>query len=211
MENTVTEKDLFQNWNFIVYTYLHRKAIIYCIERDVKDPELKEKMLQRAKFHDLDKVYLYTFLPKKDASRIHRLTSRHHMENNIEKNYEDFVETYLDYESAGFTKDDKPLNAYDTILTYETNPYIKENLLKICKQMGTNYSYRNPGEPLIRDKWYKYITPFIPVTPEDILNDLSVIFTEREEFLKYVVSPEKDKTYDKFVESLKNKKREELI
>ena len=45
-----------------------------------------------------------------------------------------------------------------------------------------------------------------PVTPEDILNDLSFIFTEREEFLKYVVSPEEDKTYDEFITSLKTKK-----
>lgn len=206
MKNTITEKDLSQNWNFIVYTYLHRKAIIYCIERDIKDIKLKEKMLERAKFHDLDKVYLYTFLPKKEASRIHRLTSRHHMENNIEKTYDDFVEAYLDYESAGFTKDDKPLNAYDTILTYETDPVVKDKLLEICKQIGTDYSYRNPGNPVVRDKWYKYINPFIPVTPEDILNDLSVIFTEREEFLKYVVSPEEDKTYDEFIISLKTKK-----
>ena len=38
MKNTITEKDLSQNWNFIVYTYLHRKAIIYHFSRRRRPP-----------------------------------------------------------------------------------------------------------------------------------------------------------------------------
>lgn len=203
MLNKITENDLEMNWGYIVYTYLHRKAILYCIERDIKNHELKEKMIERAKFHDLDKVYLYTFLPKKEASRIHRLTSVHHTCNELPKTYEDMVEAYLDYESAGFTKEDKPLNAYDTILTYDTDKETKERLLAITKEMGTNYSYKNPKDEESRNDWYKYITPFIPVSPEDILKDIQVIFDERETFLKYVVSPLKGKTYDEYIITLK--------
>lgn len=71
---------------------------------------MKDVLLRRAEFHDIDKVMLYLITTKKNASFIHRAYSVHHMENSDIKCIIDIFEAVMDYESAGYTKEDKPLN-----------------------------------------------------------------------------------------------------
>ena len=79
--------------------------------------------------HDWDKLFLYTFCPWLGTRKIHRFHQRrnsHHPSwydkygiEHLKKAYDiDFVEAIIDWECARCTKKDKPLNAYDTMLTY---------------------------------------------------------------------------------------------
>ncbi len=62
-------------------------------------------------FHDLDKVFLYPILGKKLTQKYHRRWSKHHFHDG---DIENKVEAMFDWESARYTKPDKPLDAYDT-------------------------------------------------------------------------------------------------
>ena len=105
-----------KNFDYCAYTYRHRQAIKYLINKLISNEELKTVMLQRAFIHDMDKMVMYQALDYADAHRIHTQTASHHLTNAIPKSYYDYVEAILDYESAGYTKPDKPLNAYDFIM-----------------------------------------------------------------------------------------------
>ena len=101
-----------KNFNWCIYTYRHRRAFEYCVNKLIHDPDLKEEMLKRAKIHDMDKMVMYLFLEQKEAQKIHMMHQPHHLENSLPRTYEDLVETIIDYECAPYTKPDKPLNAY---------------------------------------------------------------------------------------------------
>ena len=118
-----------KNREYIEYTYKHRKIVIYLANKYVK--ENKEETMNQIEFHDLDKLYMYLFYNKKDVSNVHRQLSSHH-DNSIEKTDADYVEMVLDWESARYTKPDKPLNAYDTL--YKYYPEMKEKILPILKK-----------------------------------------------------------------------------
>ena len=96
-----------------IYTYRHRKAFEYCVRKLIKEPALRDEMLRRARIHDMDKMIMYLFLDQKEAQEIHVKTMPHHLENQLPRTYEDYVETVIDYECAPYTKPDKPLNACD--------------------------------------------------------------------------------------------------
>lgn len=104
-----------KNLEWCRYTYLHRKAFEYCADKLIKDPALREEMLRRARVHDMDKMVMYLFLDQKEAQRLHTENQPHHLENQLERSYEDLVEAVIDYECAPYTKPDKPLNAYDFV------------------------------------------------------------------------------------------------
>lgn len=155
-----------KNYNHLVYTFLHRKAILYTIHKLIKDENLKQEMLKRAAIHDLDKAVLYTLIGKKEASVYHRMTAAHHMDNNIPKSYEDYVEAVIDYESAGYTKEDKPLNAYDTVRQY--HPKHEEELLKVIRELGIDSSYKNSDD----EDFKNFISIYLPVTEEMVLEEI---------------------------------------
>ena len=102
-----------KNLNWCIYTYRHRRAFEYCVNKLIHESDLKEEMLKRAKIHDMDKMVMYLFLEQKEAQKIHMMHQPHHLENSLPRTYEDLVETIIDYECAPYTKPDKPLNAYD--------------------------------------------------------------------------------------------------
>lgn len=131
-----------KNREYIEYTYKHRKIVIYLANKYVK--ENKEETMNQIEFHDLDKLYMYLFYNKKDVSNVHRQLSSHH-DNSIEKNDADYVEMVLDWESARYTKPDKPLNAYDTL--YKYYPEMKEKILPILKKFKIDKS----GLPMEED------------------------------------------------------------
>ena len=104
---------IVKNLEWCIYTYRHRRAFEYCAEKLIRDPALRAEMLKRAKVHDMDKMVMYLFLDQKKAQELHTATQPHHLENSLERSYEDLVQTVIDYECAPYTKPDKPLNAYD--------------------------------------------------------------------------------------------------
>lgn len=152
-----------KNKEYLTYTYLHRKAFLYCVNELITDPEDKKEMLKRARKHDLDKSLMYTLIPKADASRIHREYSSHHMENGLEKDRYDIMEAVIDYECAALTKPDKPLNAYDTV--HEYGSAHKKELLECMKELGIDYSYKRKCD----FEFENYIQGYLPVTDESIL------------------------------------------
>lgn len=113
------------NIKYIKYTWKHKKAFL----------QVEKQLLGRntisGYLHDADKIFLYLLpLKKKTVQKIHRKLSRHHVTSPKKKNY---VEMVIDWECARYTKSDKPLNAYETLIRYY--PKEKENILPILKQL----------------------------------------------------------------------------
>lgn len=155
-----------KNFEHLKYTYLHRKALYFTIQKLIRDDTLRKVLIDRAKYHDLDKALLYTLIEKKEASAYHRAHAKHHMENSNTKSYVDYVEAILDYECAALTKPDKPLNAYDTILKFKVNN--SDELLKITSLLGIDRSYKvHPDKD-----WEDYVSKFLPVTEEAIMQEI---------------------------------------
>lgn len=119
-----------KNFEHIKYTFKHRKIVMLIAEKYFGN---NQELLEQVKAHDLDKMYMYLFYDKKDASNIHRDKTAHH-ENELEKTELDYIEMVLDWESARYTKPDKPLNAYDTLVNYY--PQMIDVILPILKKMG---------------------------------------------------------------------------
>lgn len=165
-----------KNFEKCAYTYRHRQAIKYLIEKLIPDEQLKTVMLQRAATHDMDKMVMYQVLEYPEAHRIHRQTSLHHMNNDHPKSYYDYVEAVLDYESAGYTKPDKPMNAYDYIKKVQAaNKFpadVIEILLKICVDLGIDKSYSVTDDK----EGMAYLAQFADVTEEMLVNEMTAYF-----------------------------------
>lgn len=130
------------NQEYIEYTYKHRKLVMYLANKYVK--ENKEETIKQIENHDIDKIFMYLFYNKKDVSELHRKLSSHH-KNEIEKNKIDYIEMVLDWESARYTKPDKPLNAYDTL--YKYYPEMEKEILPILKEFNID----QPNLPMEQD------------------------------------------------------------
>lgn len=97
----------------IPYTIKHIKAIY----------KLQIKYIGYIKFplHDVDKLFMYVFLSfigTKNISKIHRRLSKHHLDNHKTHTKDNILEAVIDWESARYTKADKPLNAWHTCINY---------------------------------------------------------------------------------------------
>lgn len=127
-----------ENLNYIEYTLKHRVALKCCIEKYCNTSD-KKKLLERAKIHDMDKVIMYLYMTKKEVNLIHRNGVRHHFNSNI-KDYSrlDYLEMIFDWECARYTKEDKPLNAYDTL--YKFYPEHEKEILPLLKELKLDYS-----------------------------------------------------------------------
>lgn len=163
-----------KNFEYLKYTYLHRRAFVYTVNKLISNPDLRDALLKRAETHDMDKMISYLFHEKEYSSKLHRSTAPHHMENDSEKSYLDFVEAVIDYECAGYTKPDKPLNAYDTIVKY--SPAHSDELLEVCDELGIKFSYQNSSELDENAKTFIYSSDV--VTEEDILKEILVYATK---------------------------------
>jgi hypothetical protein len=150
-----------KNKDYIEYTYKHRKIVIYLANKYYKD---NKELLDKVKLHDLDKLFMYLFYEKEDASNIHRDLMSHH-QNKIAKDKLDYMEMVLDWESARYTKPDKPLNAYDTL--YRFYPGLEEHILPILKELGID----KPNLPMEEDVW-EYTQSIVNVSKEDIKNEI---------------------------------------
>lgn len=150
-----------KNKEYIEYTYKHRLVVIYLAKKYF--PNNKE-LLKQIELHDLDKLFLYLFFNKKDVSKLHRDLNYHH-ENELEKSKLDYIEMVLDWESARYTKEDKPLNAYDTLVNYYSN--MKEEILPILKEMNID----KPSLPKEEDVC-EYVEEINNISIDDIKEDL---------------------------------------
>ncbi len=101
--------------DWTLYTLRHKKAFLR-IEK-----AFLGRNTWRGWLHDLDKVFLYLFcfwMSIKDVQDFHRKHQKHHVDNELPKTPTDLLETVIDWESARFTKPDKPLNAYETLMKF---------------------------------------------------------------------------------------------
>lgn len=109
--------------NFM-YTWKHKIAVLQL------EKKLLGRITLRGILHDTDKLFLYLLFSKERVSKIHRSYSRHHTGNH--KSKEDIIHALIDWESARYTKPDKPETA-------------KQYLLGHIPQ------YRKLYEPFLRD------------------------------------------------------------
>jgi hypothetical protein len=84
----------------------------------------------RGILHDVDKLFLYLFLDSRVVSKIHRKYSYHHI--NKARTEKDFTQMVIDWECSHLTKEDKPLNAYETL--YVHFRYLEDQILPILKR-----------------------------------------------------------------------------
>ena len=163
-------------FEYCQYTYRHRQALRYLIEKLIRESDVKREMLRRADVHDIDKIIMYQFLSRKEASKIHKATATHHMANSIPKTYFDKLEAVLDYESAGYTKPDKPFNAFDTINRFKNDGIVDaktcDELLEICEKYGLVGSYSVTKDAV----GMNYLSQFEEVTEEMINEDIRAYF-----------------------------------
>ena len=113
--------------NFYQYNHSHRKEVL----RIEKQCLGYNTFLTR--FHDIDKLIMaFLFIPNKWISKIHRYLSWHHPNNKI--GWFRLNEAIFDWESARFTKPDKPLNARQTCLKFY--PQFQKQVLEKCDKWG---------------------------------------------------------------------------
>ena len=84
--------------------------------------------------HDCDKLLLYLvpFVTKVTVNKMHRKRSKHHIQNA--RNEKHVIQAIIDWECARYTKPDKPLDAYDTMVKYF--PSYEEKVLPVLKKLG---------------------------------------------------------------------------
>ncbi len=166
-----------RNQKWCAYTLRHRRAFEYCVKKLIHEPMLREEMMKRARVHDMDKMVLYLVMEQKEAQALHVKTAPHHLENDLPRTYEDYVEVVLDYECAPYTKPDKPLNAFDFINMLMERGYLDEDtgavLLEITKDLGIDNSNSVSGDKA----GFEYIAGLPEVTEEMIANEIIAYVT----------------------------------
>lgn len=120
-----------KNFEYCKYTYIHRKIVMALVEKYVTNEIDKKEMIKRAEAHDMDKMVTYLFYDKISCVKMHRENNAHHLENNLPRLYLDYLEAIFDWESARYSKPDKPLNAYQTL--YKYYPNYENEILPILK------------------------------------------------------------------------------
>ena len=109
-------------------------------------------------------MFLLLFYDKDIVKKIHRETSNHH-DNDLEKSKIDYMEMVLDWESARYSKPDKPLNAYDTLYNYYPN--LEKEIVPILEEFGINYSTTS-----LEDDVVKYVKSLENANEDDVKKEL---------------------------------------
>lgn len=168
------------NLDWCIYTYKHRRAFEYCVKKHIQDPELRAEMLRRAKLHDMDKMLMYQYRTQKEAQFLHMESQPHHLENDLERSYADYVEAVIDYEAAPYTKPDKPMNAYQLVsLLVEWNAIdadLSSTLLGIMRELGID----NADTYLNDSEGRAYFSNLGEITEEMIQAEIQVYLAERD-------------------------------
>jgi len=85
-------------------------------------------------FHDFMKMINIALFGDKIATKLHRAFSGHHAHEyadihcNVYRDIPNKIEAAIDWESARFTKPDKPLDAYDTWKEYYSDIDMEDTL-----------------------------------------------------------------------------------
>lgn len=170
---------MLKNFEYCQYTYRHRKALLYFIEKNkfLSDEE-KSEMMKRARYHDLDKMTMYLFHSKDSSSDYHRHNNKHHLSEYYggknEISYYDRMEAIFDFECAALTKWDKPLNAFDTMKKWYSE--LEQELLPILHKLHMDSSYI-----AITEEAKEYIKQYEKVTEEMILDEVKMYLNEVED------------------------------
>ena len=126
-----------KNFELCKYTFLHRKALNYLVNRVVLNNDLRNELLKRVEVHDVDKMLLYQFFNPDDVHSWHKLNNSHHLDVNELSSDLDRYEAILDYESSAMTKPDKPLNAWSYITSNEsTGKFSQDVYVDLIKKVG---------------------------------------------------------------------------
>lgn len=175
---------MIKNFQWCVYTYQHRRAFTYVVNRRITDPLLREEMLARAKVHDMDKMLLYLFWDQYTSQKYHVNHTAHHLESGIKQSYLDMVETVIDYECAPYTKPDKPLNAYAFTCKLVEDRYLDPEkaapLFAIMKDLGID----SPDTVRLDLEGRERMQSLETVTEEEILLEVFRYVRENPDSLK---------------------------
>ena len=109
------------SYGHIPYTWKHKMEVIKL------EKQFTGKVSLRILLHDADKLFgyaLFPFLTLNQHKTIHRILNKHHHYNDI-ANLSDAVrrEIVLDWESAHYTKPDKPQTAREWCVHKRMNCY----------------------------------------------------------------------------------------
>jgi hypothetical protein len=99
----------------VFYTLKHKIAYLKV------EKKLRGKNTLSGYLHDAEKPLMYLFcfwMSIPEIHKFHRAHNRHHVKNNLKKSPDDLLDAIIDWECARLTKKDKPLNAYDTLMTH---------------------------------------------------------------------------------------------
>lgn len=147
----------------IGYTIMHRRAIKAIIEVYVLEED-KEEVMKRYLVHDMDKVLMNLLdIPGNEIKKIHRENKSHHYIDGKEYSRIDYIEMIIDWESARYTKEDKPLNAKNTLIKYYNNIY--GEIMPLLREMGLDNDSDEKDERVIRLINYN-------LSDEDIKNEI---------------------------------------
>lgn len=98
--------NIIDSYKHIPYTLRHYLAFLRT--------EKKYIGCYKYKFHDLDKVLMYIFIPWLGTSRIkriHRYINKHHIQNSKEPSECNYEEAVIDWECCRLTKPKEPMSA----------------------------------------------------------------------------------------------------
>lgn len=116
----------------MIYTIKHQ----YAIEL-VSQKYCDSKMLEKIKYHDMDKILMMMFIDKDLLIPLHRRFSTHHPYKDKKLGNDDYLEMVMDWESARFSKPDKQLNANDTLYNY--HPDLADKIEPILEKLDLNH------------------------------------------------------------------------
>lgn len=161
------------NFDAMVYTSYHN-CNVQAFAMRYGIPEKK------VVFHDIDKLVMLLFHSPEEVSAEHRRTAPHH--NTSATDRDTLIEMVLDWESARFSKPDKPLNALATLRKYY--PEMEERIMPILKEFGLD---KEIDTVAISEEKYKKMVSIISV---DGIANVITSFVNNEPILRRPVSIE---------------------
>lgn len=99
-------QNIIDSWKHIPYTLRHYKAFLQTEKQYIG--------YYKYKFHDLDKVLMYIFIPWLGIKRIktiHRIINKHHIQNYKLPQDCNYEEAIIDWECCRLTKPHEPMSA----------------------------------------------------------------------------------------------------
>lgn len=125
------KNNIISSWVHIPYTFKHYIAFL----------KLEKKLIghYKYKFHDLDKLLMYLFIPFLGIDRIKKIHSRnnsHHIKRYKTPGQCNYEEAIIDWECARFTKPDKPATARTVTERKFLGQTHYENLIKILNKFN---------------------------------------------------------------------------